>query len=69
MTRASRIEHNTWSALSNSTAWDFETMLEYYKKHESFNIPTEQYSQNAGGIVVDEDYHGFEGPVHYARAG
>ena len=69
MTRASRVEHDTWSALSNSTAWDFDTMLEYYKKHENFNTPTQQYSRNAGGIEVDADNHGYSGPVHYARAG
>lgn len=69
MTRASAVEHDVWSQLSNSSLWTWEIMNEYYKKHESFSAPTQSFSDRAGGVEVDADAHGYEGPIHYSRGG
>lgn len=70
MTPGSKKEHDTWSSLyNNGTSWDWDHIEPYYKKHQTFEPPTQAYSQEAGGIVVDEGAHGYEGPIHYSRAG
>ena len=69
LTRASRKEHDVWAALNNASEWDWDTMNEYYKKHESFAPPTAEFAQGAGGVAVDAEAHGTSGPVHYARGG
>lgn len=69
MTRGSKAEHDTWASLYNGTAWDWDHIEPYYKKHQTFEPPSDAYSEAAGGIVVDADAHGYDGPIHYSRAG
>lgn len=69
MTQGSKAEHDTWASLNNGTVWDWDHIHPYYKKHQTFEPPNADYREAAGGIVIDEDAHGYSGPIHYGRAG
>ncbi|KAK9893997.1 GMC oxidoreductase [Cystobasidium minutum MCA 4210] len=69
MTQGSKAEHDTWASLNNGTTWDFEHIHPYYKKHQTFEPPSAEYAEAAGGIVVEADAHGYNGPIHYGWAG
>ena len=69
MTQGSKAEHDTWASLNNGTTWDWDHIHPYYKKHQTFEAPSAEYAEAAGGIVVDADAHGYSGPIHYGWAG
>jgi choline dehydrogenase-like flavoprotein len=54
-----------------STAIQTSTPAETFvlMQHETYETPSRNYSDRAGGIVVDSDNHGSSGPIHYAYAG
>ncbi|KAJ0164170.1 Pyranose dehydrogenase 3 [Colletotrichum tanaceti] len=53
--------YNAWAALGNE-GWDFESLLPYFKKSESFT-PTSPENTDQIDMTYDPLCHGFEGPV------
>ncbi|PKS05490.1 hypothetical protein jhhlp_008868 [Lomentospora prolificans] len=51
---------DAWEDLGNP-GWNWESMLPYFKKSESYTIPTD--AQAAAGASYAPEVHGFDGPV------
>jgi choline dehydrogenase-like flavoprotein len=58
--RAEAAQIDAWEALGNS-GWNWQNLLPYYLKSESFQTPTEE--QSANGASFEEEAHGKDGPV------
>ena len=52
---------DNWERLGNPT-WNWETLLPYYKKSETFNIPSDELKTSLGDIF-DPELYGKDGPV------
>ncbi|KAL7942813.1 GMC oxidoreductase [Trichoderma barbatum] len=59
--RGDRAQFDVWKKLGNP-GWDWDTMLQYYKKVERF-IPPLPW-QEAAGALYEEKYHGASGELH-----
>lgn len=59
--RANAAEIDAWEALGNP-GWNWEAMLPYYKKVESFTRPTT--AQVTAGASYEPDFHGEDGDMH-----
>lgn len=59
--RGTPANYDAWADLGNP-GWDWEGLLPYFKKVETFTPPSaEQVAQF--GITWDDECHGFNGPV------
>ncbi|KAK1566125.1 GMC oxidoreductase [Colletotrichum navitas] len=54
-------DYDNWAALGNP-GWDFETLLPYFKKSETFNPPPQDKVIDFG-VTYDPECHGTSGPV------
>ncbi len=52
---------DNWEKLGNPT-WNWETLLPYYRKSETFNIPSDELKASLGDIF-DPELYGKDGPV------
>lgn len=59
-TRAEDVQIDNWEAVGNK-GWNWETLFQYYKKSEGFQVPTEE--QIAQGADYNASYHGLNGPL------
>jgi choline dehydrogenase len=59
--RGNVAEFDAWEQLG-SQGWNWAALLPYFKKSESYTIPTA--SQLAAGATFESRYHGFDGPLH-----
>ena len=57
--RAETSQIDAWAKIGNNITWD--SLLPYYKKSESFQVPTQ--AQVLDGAQYDADVHGFTGPL------
>lgn len=57
---ASEFQH--WEELGNP-GWNWESMLQYYRKSETFNSPTEEQAALYGTGSYDRSLYGSDGPV------
>ncbi|GJC81520.1 dehydrogenase xptC [Colletotrichum liriopes] len=54
-------DYDNWAALGNP-GWDFQSLLPYFKKSETFNPPP-QDKVKSFGVTYNLDCHGTSGPV------
>ncbi|OLN92030.1 Glucose oxidase 2 [Colletotrichum chlorophyti] len=59
-TRAQDVQIDIWERLGND-GWNWENLLEYYKKAETLQPPTTE--QVADGVTFTPEYHGSNGPL------
>ncbi|RAK78172.1 GMC family oxidoreductase [Aspergillus fijiensis CBS 313.89] len=59
-TRAQDVQIDLWEKFGNE-GWNWETLLQYYKKSEGFQVPTKD--QIAHGASYNASYHGLHGPL------
>ena len=62
LSHASKADLDNWEKLGNP-GWNFDTILPYYKKFETYNPPDEELGKGFGGGIIDESLHGTSGPV------
>lgn len=55
-TRGNKADYDAWEAMG-AEGWGYKDVLPYFKKSESYE-----------GYDVDEDYHGFDGPLTVGKA-
>ncbi|KAL9003022.1 MAG: hypothetical protein Q9188_004086, partial [Gyalolechia gomerana] len=60
--RGNKGDYDAWEKLGNK-GWGWDGMLPYFKKSETFQIPTRDY-QEKHHVYYDQDYHGTSGPLH-----
>ncbi|KAF4833698.1 Dehydrogenase xptC [Colletotrichum tropicale] len=53
--------YDSWAALGNK-GWDFENLLPYFKKSETFTAASPEHA-SLYGLTQDPACHGYEGPV------
>ncbi|KAM0788362.1 hypothetical protein ACM66B_001502 [Microbotryomycetes sp. NB124-2] len=69
MIRASKIEHDSWAGLVDAEdVWGWDAIYPYMKKSENFTAPPSDVVE-AAKMVIDESFHGQDGPVHYSYPG
>jgi choline dehydrogenase len=68
--RPSKIECDAWSSLSesNTTNWDWASMLESMTKSETFTAPSDAIAAQ-GNIEYNASIHGESGPLDYSYPG
>lgn len=62
LSHASKADLDNWGKLGNA-GWNFDTILPYYKKFETYNPPDEALGKDLGSEIIDKSLHGFSGPV------
>jgi choline dehydrogenase len=62
LSHASKNDIDNWGKLGNP-GWNFEKMLPYYKKFETYNPPGEELGKALGTEIIDSSLHGTRGPV------
>ncbi|KAI4091638.1 MAG: hypothetical protein LQ344_003989 [Seirophora lacunosa] len=60
--RGNKGDYDAWEKLGNK-GWGWDGMLPYFKKSETFQVPTQDY-QKKHQVHYDQDYHGTRGPLH-----
>ncbi|KAI4114864.1 MAG: hypothetical protein LQ345_004434 [Seirophora villosa] len=60
--RGNKGDYDAWEKLGNK-GWGWDGMLPYFKKSETFQVPTQDY-QKKHQVHYDQDYHGTTGPLH-----
>ncbi|KAL9628682.1 MAG: hypothetical protein Q9204_005736 [Flavoplaca sp. TL-2023a] len=60
--RGNKGDYDAWEKLGNK-GWDWDGLLPYFKKSETFQVPTREY-QEKHQAHYDQDYHGTSGPLH-----
>lgn len=61
--RGSKRDHDDWSKYLDDPGWGWSSLLEYFKKSETFTPPTESFRQQ-GNVTWDMSAHGTSGPIH-----
>ncbi|KAL4868999.1 hypothetical protein BDV12DRAFT_185557 [Aspergillus spectabilis] len=59
-TRAENAQIDNWELVGNK-GWNWKNLLQYYKKSEGFEVPTQD--QTAHGANYEADSHGKDGPL------
>ncbi|KAF2227240.1 choline dehydrogenase, partial [Elsinoe ampelina] len=59
--RGDRGDYDEWAALGNE-GWDYNSMLPFFKRSETFTPESETDQAAIYGIGEDSDQHGFDGP-------
>ncbi|CAE6996591.1 hypothetical protein PTNB73_04370 [Pyrenophora teres f. teres] len=59
--RASAADYNAWETLGN-TGWNYNNLLNYFKKSTTFTPPTANNIKNFG-TTYDANYYGTNGPI------
>lgn len=59
-TRAEDIQIDVWETLGND-GWNWKSLLPYYKKSQSLQLPTE--AQSLAGATYNATFNGFSGPL------
>ncbi|KAF4549950.1 GMC oxidoreductase-like protein 16 [Elsinoe fawcettii] len=59
--RGDRGDYDEWAALGNE-GWDYNSMLPFFKRSETFTPESETDQATIYGIGQDNDQHGFDGP-------
>ncbi|KAL8961606.1 MAG: hypothetical protein Q9193_001865 [Seirophora villosa] len=60
--RGNKGDYDAWEKLGNK-GWGWDGMLPYFKKSETFQVPTQGYRKKHQ-VHYDQDYHGTSGPLH-----
>lgn len=64
--RAASQQIDAWEQQLSNTGWNWSNLFPYYKKSESFTIPTR--AQTAAGASYDPAFHGEAGPLKVGYA-
>lgn len=59
---ATATDIDAWEKLGNP-GWNWESLLPYYKKSETFNEPTPKQKVALGGEIYDKSQYGANGPI------
>ncbi|KAI4219242.1 MAG: hypothetical protein L6R36_008454 [Xanthoria steineri] len=60
--RGNKGDYDTWEQLGNK-GWGWDGILPYFKKSETFQVPTKEYQEKHDAHFNQED-HGTSGPLH-----
>ena len=60
--RGSKRDHDDWARYLNDTGWGWASMLEYFKKSETFTPPIESFREQ-GNVTWDMSVRGTSGPI------
>ncbi|KAL8940590.1 MAG: hypothetical protein Q9216_002735 [Gyalolechia sp. 2 TL-2023] len=60
--RGNKGDYDAWEKLGNK-GWGWEGMLPYFKKSETFQVPTQE-DQKKHQAYYDKSFHGTSGPLH-----
>ncbi|KAJ4381339.1 hypothetical protein N0V86_003688 [Didymella sp. IMI 355093] len=65
---ASRQDLDNWAELGNK-GWDFDGLLPYYRKFETYHPASETLGKGLNNKYLDKELRGTEGPIHVCFAG
>ncbi|PNP56189.1 hypothetical protein THARTR1_03714 [Trichoderma harzianum] len=60
--RGDQAQFDSWEELNPGSGWNWDTMMQYYKKTERFFPPSSW--QEAVGALYEEEYHGSSGEIN-----
>ena len=60
--QSSRTDLNNWEALGN-IGWNWETLAPYYRKHETFHLPSKENAKKYQSDYLDPATRGEDGPI------
>lgn len=60
---ASRQDLDNWAELGNK-GWDFDSLIPYYKKFETYHPASETLGEKLNNRYLDKSLRGFSGPIH-----
>lgn len=60
---ASRQDLDNWAELGNK-GWDFDSLLPYYKKFETYHPASETLGKRLDNKYLDKSLRGASGPIH-----
>lgn len=59
-TRGDKLDYDRWAELVNDPGWNYKNILPYFKKIETL-------TKKNPYATIDEEYHGFDGPLHISH--
>ncbi|KAL7907774.1 hypothetical protein GGI35DRAFT_67151 [Trichoderma velutinum] len=59
--RGDQAQFDSWDELNPGSGWDWDTMIQYYKKTERFFPPSSW--QETVGALYEKEYHGYLGEI------
>lgn len=64
---ASRQDLDNWAELGNK-GWNFDGLLPYYKKFETYHPASETLGEKLNDKYLDKSLRGTNGPIHVRAA-
>lgn len=64
---ASRQDLNNWAELGNK-GWDFDSLIPYYRKFETFHPSGETLAAKMNDKYLDKSLRGTSGPIHVSKS-
>ena len=60
MTRSIKDEHDAWSNLVDDDGWNWDNLLPYFRRYETFTNPDKNMIKNLS-IEIQDNAHGYDG--------
>lgn len=60
MTRSIKDEHDAWSNLVDDDGWNWDNLLPYFRRYETFTKPDQNMIKNLS-IEIQDNAHGYDG--------
>ncbi|TIC45875.1 alcohol oxidase [Wallemia mellicola] len=63
MTRSTKDQHDAWSELIDDDGWNWDNLLPYFRRFETFTTPKKSLEKNLS-IEIEHSAHGYDGGHH-----
>lgn len=60
MTRSTKNQHDAWSELIDDDGWNWDNLLPYFRRFETFTTPKKSLEKNLS-IEIEHSAHGYDG--------
>ena len=61
MTRSIKDEHDAWAELVDDDGWNWDNLLDYFRRYETFTAPDKSLEKNLS-LEIKDSAHGYDGP-------
>ncbi|TIB89961.1 alcohol oxidase [Wallemia mellicola] len=62
MTRSTKDQHDAWSELIDDDGWNWDNLLPYFRRFETFTTPKKSLEKNLS-IEIEHSAHGYDGGI------